>query len=163
MNFRALQDNVPQTGKLEWIGLRAAHRGEVRSVAVAEVVEGLGIQGDHRAERDSGSKRQITLVQAEHLPVIAALSGQGEIDPALLRRNLLVSGVNLLALKDRRFTVGEVVLEGSGPCHPCSRMEEALGPGGYSAMRGHGGITARVVKGGVIHLGDPVRLVSDSG
>jgi MOSC domain-containing protein YiiM len=73
-----------------------------------------------------------------------------------LRRNLVVSGVNLLALKGRRFLVGEAMLEGTGPCHPCSRMEEALGPGGLNAMRGHGGLNARVLQGGLIRLGAAV-------
>jgi MOSC domain-containing protein YiiM len=65
-------------------------------------------------------------------------------------------GINLLALKGRRFQIGEAVLEGSGLCHPCSRMEEALGHGGYNAMRGHGGLTTRIVRSGRIALGDPV-------
>jgi MOSC domain-containing protein YiiM len=101
-------------------------------------------------------KRGVTLIQAEHLPAIAALSGHGAIAPALLRRNLVVEGIPLVALKDRRFRVGDVVLEGMGPCDPCSRMEEALGPGGYNAMRGMGGICARIVEGGTFRRGDPV-------
>ena len=78
--------------------------------------------------------------------------------PEQLRRNLLISGIPLLALKDRRFWVGGVLLEGTGECHPCSRMEETLGAGGYNAVRGHGGITARVITGGPIRTGDAVRV-----
>ncbi len=101
-------------------------------------------------------KRQVTLIQAEHLPVIAALAALESVTPEEMRRNIVVRGLPLLALKDARFQIGEVILEGTGECHPCSRMEETFGPGGYNAVRGHGGITARVVRGGVIRVGDAV-------
>ena len=56
-------------------------------------------------------------------------------------------------------TFGAAVLEGTGICAPCSRMEEALGDGAYNAMRGHGGITAYVVQPGRIAVGDAVRFI----
>ncbi|GAB4020866.1 hypothetical protein GCM10028773_27540 [Spirosoma koreense] len=117
-----------------------------------------GIAGDHYNGR-SGN-RDVTLIQAEHLPVVAALTGRESLDPALLRRNIVVSGVNLLALKDHHVQIGEVVLQITGLCHPCSKMETALGPGGYNAMRGHGGLTARVIEGGTIRVGDEVTVRS---
>ena len=104
-------------------------------------------------------KRSVTLIQAEHLPVIAGLAGVKEIHPAVLRRNLVVSGINLLALKGAVFSVGDVVLEGTGICAPCSRMEEALGEGAYNAMRGHGGITASVLTPGKLAVGDEVKFI----
>jgi MOSC domain-containing protein YiiM len=121
----------------------------------AYLLEGRGIAGDLASARSDG-KRQVSLLQAEHLPVIAALLAVTTIDPTLLRRNLIVRGINLHALRATRFQIGEVVLEGSGTCEPCSKMERALGVGGYNALRGHGGILARVVRAGVIRLKDEV-------
>lgn len=156
----SLLESIPQVGTLKWIGLRPERRAEVRDVTSVEVVVGSGLSGDHsnlRRPNPSG-KRHVTLIQEEHLPAIASLAGLDQVEAAQLRRNLLVSGINLLALKDKRFRVGEVLLEGTGQAHPCSRMEEILGPGGYNAMRGHGGITARVLEGGTIRVGDAVKF-----
>lgn len=115
-----------------------------------------GIEGDHYSGQ-SGN-RHVTLIQAEHLPVVAALVGESLLDPAILRRNIVVSGLNLLALKDHQLHIGTAIVLITGQCHPCSKMEMALGPGGYNAMRGHGGLTARVVQEGVIRVGDEVTV-----
>lgn len=145
---------LPRAGRVEFIGVRAARGVPVQAVDAVQAVAGRGLVGD-RYSGGSG-KRGVTLVQAEHLPVIAALAGLPVVDPATLRRNLVVAGIPLLALKGRMFRIGEVLLEGTGPCDPCSKMETALGEGGYNAMRGHGGLCARIVEGGVIRLGDAV-------
>ena len=152
---------LPQIGKLEYIGLRNSHRGQVERVIEAKTLPGLGLEGDHRTQNKAPnpeSKRQVTLIQAEHLVTVASLLGLKSIDPSLTRRNLVISGINLLALKDKTFFIGEVLLEFTGLCHPCTRMEETFGPGGYNAMRGHGGITARVLSKGTIHFSDLVQV-----
>lgn len=147
-----LMANLPRTGRVEWIGLRPARDVPMKEVAEVLASAGKGLSGDRYG---SGSgKRGLTLIQAEHLPVIASLSGHERVLPAILRRNLVVSGIPLIALKGRRFRIGEVLLEGTDPCDPCSRMEAALGPGGYNAMRGHGGLCARILEGGILHIGD---------
>lgn len=119
-----------------------------------------GLVGDHYAGR-SGS-RQVSLIGAEALLAIGAFLGTGPADPALLRRNVVVAGLNLLALKGRRFRLGGAVLEYAGDCHPCSRMELLLGPGGYNAVRGHGGILARVLGGGPVAVGDALTRLDES-
>ena len=145
----------PGPGSVQWIGLRPRYRAPIESVQTAHAVAGFGLAGDHSAIR-GGGKRQVTLIQAEHLAAVAGMLRRDPIDAALLRRNIVVAGINLLALRDREFRIGNVVLLGTGPCAPCSRTEEALGHGGLNAMRGHGGITAVVVTSGSIHVGDQV-------
>ena len=117
-----------------------------------------GLEGD-RFKGRTGNPRQVTLIQQEHLAVIAGCLGRDSLEPSLLRRNIVVSGINLLALKDKYFRIGDALLEFTGLCHPCSKMERQLGEGGYNAMRGHGGITARVCEAGPVRRLDPVFYV----
>lgn len=158
--MKTLFDLLPQVGRLEWIGLRSTRLGVIAIVDEAVLVVERGLQGDHKVTGRAGTKRQVTLVQHEHLIAVAGMLHRDRVPPEQVRRNLVVSGINLLALKSKQFRIGEALLEFSGPCEPCSRMEDNLGPGGFNAMRGHGGITAKVVEGGVIRLGDEVRAES---
>ena len=156
-SVKELLENIPQTGKLEWIGIRPGKKQELIKLGSSYLERGSGLEGDRFRGSISG-KRQVTLIQQEHLKVIAEILGKSEIDPGLTRRNLVVSRINLLSLKNQTFQIGKTVLQTSGICDPCSRMEENLGSGGYNAMRGHGGITAKVIEAGEIYIGDLVQL-----
>ena len=149
-----LIETFAQPGAVRWIGLRPARREAMVEVGDVEIAM-TGLTGDRR---DSPGKRAVSLIQWEHLPVVASLLGEAAVDPRDLRRNIAVSGINLLVLRKARFRVGGAVLQGTGLCAPCSRMEETLGRGGYTAMRGHGGITAEVVATGRVAVGDAVRF-----
>lgn len=153
-----LMDKFVQVGTVEWLGIRPGKRAEVVSVTSAMLDPAYGIEGDHYDGRSG--KRHVTLIQAEHLPAVAGMLHCDLVKPEQLRRNVVVAGINLLALKDKSFQLGEAVLEFTGLCHPCSRMEENLGVGGYNAMRGHGGITARVISPGKVQLGDACEVVN---
>ena len=159
--MKSLRDrilDVPQVGTVSWIGVRPEHGAELSVLSEVEALEGRGLRGDVAAAGPVGGIRQVTLIQAEHLPVLAAWM-HAEVAPGQLRRNLLVSGINLIALAKLEFRIGaQVVLQGTGACAPCSKMDDTLGPGGFQAMRGHGGITAQVVRGGLIRLGDRVSV-----
>ena len=157
-----LHRTIPQVGRVHWIGLRPDVRTPVHVVESVMANVDRGLIGD-RTDGGDQRKRQVTLIQLEHLEVIRTILGHSRfsgflaIDPGLLRRNIVVGGINLTALKHQSFQIGGAVLHGTGECAPCSRMEENLGAGGYCAMRGHGGLTARVERSGVIRVGDPVQ------
>ncbi|MCG7915161.1 sulfurase [Candidatus Thiodiazotropha endoloripes] len=158
--LKTLMMHLPQIGCVEWIGVRPARGEPMHSLESVKIEVGTGLTGD-RFKGRAESARQVTLIQYEHLLVIAGCLHRKALLPELLRRNIVVSGINLLALKDKRFQVGEAILEFRGLCHPCSKMEMVLGEGGYNAMRGHGGIVASVFQAGKVNLKD--RVVSLGG
>ncbi len=151
-SLKTLINTHANTGRLEWIGIRSIRREPMDILERVEVTM-AGLNGDHSS---NGGKRSVTLIQHEHLSAIASFLKLKTVTPDLLRRNLVVSGINLVGLKARTFTIGTVLLQTTGICAPCSRMEEALGHGGYTAVRGHGGITASVLQPGEIKIGDRV-------
>ena len=155
--LKDLIQKLPQKGRVEWIGVRPDKKAPLQPVDTVKVLV-KGLQGDHYSGR-SGN-RSVTLIQAEHIETITSLLHKKKrIDPAELRRNIVISGINLLALKGREFKIGSAILKMTSLCHPCSRMEEILGDGGYNAVRGHGGINASVLSQGIIKLGDNVEVV----
>ena len=142
-----------KNGQLEWIGVRPARNIEMVTLEEVKITE-KGLDGDRATKPND---RSVTLMQAEHINAIASMVKTQVDGPAGFRRNLIISGINLLTLKDQVFCIGSVVLKGTGICAPCSKMEKWLGFGGYNAMRGHGGITAKVIETGTIQLGDEVK------
>lgn len=141
-------------GQLEWIGLRPARKEPMQQVNEVNALAGLGLEGDRRCNASPNSARQVTIISAEQIDLVARLLKRKEIDPALLRRNLVVSGINLNALRHQRFRIGEAEFVATAQCHPCSRMDGALGKGGCAAMLGHGGLCAKIIIGGKIKIGD---------
>lgn len=146
-------------GTLTWIGLRPARKQNLIEVNEVLARETLGLEGDHRCEKTPGSARQVTLISEEYIQQIAHFLEMDNIPPNLLRRNLVVKNINLSALRHQKFSIGEAIFEATAMCHPCTRMETALGKGAVAAMLGHGGLCAKILRSGTIKVGDPVQLI----
>jgi MOSC domain-containing protein YiiM len=147
---------VPQQGRVRWIGVRPEPHVPMIELDAVEARLEAGLTGD-RARPGVRNARQVTLIQWEHLAVISSLMGR-PVSPEDLRRNIVVSGINLFSLKGRRFKIGQAIFETTGWCQPCARLQNNLGPGTFQAVRGHGGITARVLQSGIIRLDDTVSV-----
>ena len=148
------------TATIEWIGVRPRRREPLMAVTEAEAVADLGLRGDHRMTKTPGSGRQVTFISREFVTQIEQHLGTNDLDPAVLRRNIVVSGINLNALRRQQFWFGEALFEATQLCHPCARMEAELGPGGVVAMMGYGGLCAKVLQTGQIAIGDSLRLAT---
>lgn len=155
MLMRELFEQFNKDGEVVWIGVRPDRKAPMKELDIVKAIQEFGLEGDRYKNKGN---RQVTLIQAEHLDAVASFLSKEKISPELARRNLVIRGINLSALKGKRFIIGEALLEYSGECHPCSRMEENLGLGGYNAMRGHGGITAKILRSGSVAKGDALKI-----
>ena len=149
------------SGQLEWIGVRDKEHGIISLDSVLAIRE-QGLEGDKITLKKS-KKRQITLMQKEHINVILSLAN--ECDPKIIRkimyffkRNLLISNYNVLNLKGNYFKIGEAEFYGTGDCKPCKKITDMLGRPMYDAMQGMGGITASVEKTGLIKINDKLTM-----
>jgi MOSC domain-containing protein YiiM len=160
--FSSYINDLPP-GELTWIGLRPSRKAEILETNSAQALADSGLEGDHRFENTLGSGRQVTLMSEEYIGQIEhflalSRSTKQNVHPRLLRRNLVIKGINLDALRYQQFSIGGAIFEAGAICHPCLRMEELLGKGGIAAMMGHGGLCLKVIQSGKITLGDTVCL-----
>ncbi|MGK0440968.1 MAG: MOSC domain-containing protein YiiM [Pseudohongiellaceae bacterium] len=149
-----------QPGILCWIGLRPKHKEAMQSVTECMALQYLGLEGDHRSTKTPGTGRQVTLISKEFIQQISHFSQTPDLNPSLLRRNLVVEGINLNAIRYQQFSIGDALFEAGALCHPCSQMETALGRGGVAAMLGHGGLCCKILKSGTIKIGDKLTIIA---
>lgn len=136
------------------LGVAPAAGQPVEPRAALRLVAGVGPPDDRyalgRGHWQDWPDREVTLVELETAEAVG-------VPPLALRRNVVTRGVRLATLEGRRFRVGTALLEGVRPCDPCAYLEGLLGrPGLVDALRGRGGLRARVVEDGVVRVGDAI-------
>ena len=143
-------------GKLLGIAWKAESRAPMEEATAANVSGDAGVEGDHRGRRE---RRQVTVLAREGWQ--RACDELGTALPWTLRRaNLLVEGIALAQSTGTRLSIGDMVLEVTGECGPCTRMDEQH-HGLTAALQPdwRGGVTCRVVSGGRIAVGDAVEAL----
>ncbi len=139
-----------------------ARKGEPTvSVASVRAVEGKGLEGDrffktHGVYKGKlGEGREVTLIEEESLEAVRREHGL-ELSFAETRRNVLVRVVRLNDLVGKEFRIGEVLLRGVRLCEPCRHLAEMTNKAVVRPLTHRGGLNARVLRGGLIEVGESV-------
>jgi MOSC domain-containing protein YiiM len=164
-----VSEELPYRYDVEVVGLLAApeHRFEGRpDAAVAarpvehrqqvEVRAGLGIVGDRYSGRPAHRDASVTVIAAESVEALAAELGTGPLDPLATRRNVVLQGAEVEALRGQLFSLDGIVFAGGRPANPCAWLDLALTPGAHRGLRGRGGVRCAPRSDGVLRLGPAV-------
>ena len=143
------------SGTLIHISISPGHGRPDHSVEKIDAVQGKGLEGD----RHYGTRREVTLVATGELAEAAAMLGVDSIAEGSTRRNLTIDVPSIPRKHGTRVHIGDVTLAVWRDCAPCELMEKTVGPGARAALKGRAGVSATVVSGGVISVGDPVVIV----
>jgi len=134
-----------------------AERGQfaMRTLTSAEFVAGRGIVGDRYLDHGDDDGRQISFLAMEVYEALqqAVAHPNPRPGPEVLRRNVIVRGVDLRALIDQEFLIGDCVFHGVEHCSPCWAMDREYAPGALKALVGRGGLRARITRGGSLRIG----------
>ncbi|MCC6907899.1 MAG: hypothetical protein IT430_08180 [Phycisphaerales bacterium] len=153
-------------GRVEDLFITDRESAPMQSIAQVRAIAGQGLEGDRygskRGKFSGGEnepvepEQQITLIEAEAIEG-ARHEYEIELAPIQARRNVLTRGVALNHLVGREFKVGnEVVLRGIRLCEPCGHLEKLTREGVRKSLIHRGGLRAEIVRGGMIHRGDPI-------
>ena len=143
-------------------GIYVARKGSASMERVEEVrtIEGCGIEGDRYCEGTGfwttyGDVCEVTLISSEDLDYIQSELGI-RVKDGEHRRNIVTRGIRLEDLRRKRFRIGEALLEYDRSRPPCRHVQDLSEPGMTRALKGRGGICARVVEGGKIRARDTI-------
>jgi MOSC domain-containing protein YiiM len=149
-------------GVVEEIYITGEGSAAMERVEEVQTIEGRGIEGDRYCEGNGfwtpyGDVCEVTLISSEDLDRIESELGI-RVKSGEHRRNIVTRGIDLNDLRRKRFRIGETVLEYDRPRPPCRHVQELTEPGMTRALKGRGGICAKVVEGGRIRAQDAIEV-----
>lgn len=121
-----------------------------REVDVLECVAGRGVRGDRFFDYRPDYPGQITFFSAEVFAELCAALGVRDAAPSAVRRNVVLSGVELGELIGQEFELQGVRFRGMAECRPCYWMDQAIAPGAETWLQGRGGLRAKILTSGFL-------------
>ena len=149
-------------GVVDEIFVTATGSAQMERVEEVRAIEGCGIEGDRYCEGTGfwtrfGDVCEVTLIEGEDLDYIEDELGI-RVKNGEHRRNIITRGIRLGELRRKRFRIGEAILEYDRPRPPCRHVQDLSEAGMTRALKGRGGICARVVKAGQIRTGNTIEV-----
>jgi MOSC domain-containing protein YiiM len=126
-----------------------------------DCIAGHGIRGDRFYDYKDNYKGQITFFSLEIFERLAQHFGLTGKSAGVLRRNVIVSGIDLNELIGEEFSIRGVRLRGTGHCRPCYWLDQAFAPGTEDFLEGNGGLRAEILTDGAIAVGDAQLLLAE--
>ena len=139
------------SGSIISMRLCVGSRDPMKEIREASFITGQGMEGDRHLRSDGRrSNRQVLIMDSETLNHFDLLPGQ-------VRENITIKGLDFSSISagDKVLLGGEVILEVTGDCEPCARMDE-IRPGLKDDLDGKRGLLAFVEKGGTVAVGAEV-------
>src|SRR5918996_861407 len=140
------------SGRVVHLFLAQVSGAPMKPVAQATAIAARGFEGDRHARRTPGGNRQLLLVDARNLRDL-------DLSPGTLKENAVIDGLALESFpQGQRLRLGAVLVELTGPCEPCHKVE-AIRPGLLRESWGRRGQLARVLEGGTLRVGALVEVL----
>jgi len=144
-------------GKIEAINITNISENNTFYVNQAILEKGKGIVNDRYYGNFKKKKEQVTLINLEE---INNFNNQikRNIEAKDFRRNIIVSGINLNELINKKITVNEVTLKIHEICQPCKYLQDKLKiPGLVKMLLNKSGVRAEILSSGSLAVGDIIK------
>lgn len=140
---------------------RPADEHPLNEVSTIECIAGRGIRDDRFYDHDKNYKGQVTFFSAEVFADLVRHFGITTKSAGVLRRNIIVSGINLHELIGREFVIQGVRFRGTSYCKPCYWLDQAFAPGTEEFLKENGGLRAQILSDGEISVGEATLSIVD--
>ena len=146
-------------GKIEAINITNISEGNTFYVNQAFLEKGKGIVNDRYYGNFKEEKEQVTLINIKEINDFNSLIDKN-IDAKDFRRSIIVSGINLNELINKKIKINDVTLKIHEICQPCKYLQDKLKiPGLVKILTNKSGVRAEILSSGSIAVGDAVKKV----
>jgi MOSC domain-containing protein YiiM len=146
-------------GKIEAINITDISEGNTFYVNQAILEKGKGIVNDRYYENFKEKKEQVTLINLEDINNFNIQIKQN-IEAKDFRRNIIVSGINLNELIDKKIKINKVTLKIHEICQPCKYLQNRLKtPGLVKMLLNKSGVRAEILSSGSLSVGGAIKIL----